>query len=80
LKGQIAALENELRESTYTIQQFNRDSIQLRNLLQESNSRVQKFKSAPPVVVIQDSGAFQFDSGSAALPQGLKKYISNPSC
>ena len=39
-------------------------------------SEIKRLKSAPPVVVIQDSGGFQFDSGSAILPNDLKKYIT----
>jgi hypothetical protein len=83
LKRQIAALENELGESTDTIRRLSKGSAQLRTLLQRSNSRVnilesevQRLKSAPPVVVIQDSGEYRFDSGSAQLPKGLKDYIT----
>lgn len=38
-------------------------------------SEVQRLKLAPPVVVIQDSGEYQFDSGSAVLPPKLRSYI-----
>ena len=39
------------------------------------NSEVNKLKSAPPVVVIENSGEYQFTSGSAELPLALKNYI-----
>lgn len=87
LQREIATLENELGESTSNVRQLNQASAQLRQLLLSSNeqsrsrvdvlqSEIKRLKSAPPVVVIQDSGGFQFDSGSAALPNNLKNYIS----
>jgi flagellar motor protein MotB len=87
LQREIASLENELGASTSDVQQLNRASEELRQLLLRSNERsrsqvdvlqseIKRLKSAPPVVVIQDSGGFQFDSGSAILPRDLKKYIT----
>jgi hypothetical protein len=87
LQREIATLENELGESTTDVSQLNRASAELRQLLlnssEQSRSRVdilqleiKRLKSAPPVVVIQDSGGFQFDSGSAILPNDLKNYIT----
>jgi hypothetical protein len=87
LQREIASLENELGASTSDVQQLNRASAELRQLLLSSNERsssqvdvlqseIKRLKSAPPVVVIQDSGGFQFDSGSAILPSDLKKYIT----
>jgi hypothetical protein len=87
LQREIATLENELGESTADVRQLNRASAELRQLLLNSNeqsrnrvdilqSEIKRLKSAPPVVVIQDSGGFQFDSGSAILPDDLKKYIT----
>jgi hypothetical protein len=40
-------------------------------------SEVKSLKSAPPIVIIQDSGAYQFESGSAGLPRELKDYVTN---
>jgi flagellar motor protein MotB len=84
LKRQIATLENELGESVDEIRQLRRGSSELARSLQQSNRRgdllaleVERLKSAPPVVVIQDSGEYQFASGSAELPQGLKDYLLN---
>lgn len=87
LQREIASLENELGASTADVEQLNRASSELRQLLLSSNeqsrsqvdvlqSEIKRLKSAPPVVVIQDSGGFQFDSGSAILPKDLKKYIT----
>jgi outer membrane protein OmpA-like peptidoglycan-associated protein len=87
LQREIASLENELGASAADVQQLNRASAELRQLLLSSNERsrsqvdvlqseIKRLKSAPPVVVIQDSGGFQFDSGSAILPSDLKKYIT----
>lgn len=87
LQREIASLENELGVSASDVQQLNRASEELRQLLLRSNERsrsqvdvlqseIKRLKSAPPVVVIQDSGGFQFDSGSAILSRDLKKYIT----
>ena len=87
LQREIATLENELGESTSSVRQLNKASAELRQLLLSSNeqsrsrvdilqSEIKRLKSAPPVVVIQDSGGYQFNSGSASLPKELKKYIT----
>ena len=87
LQREIATLENELGESTSDVRQLNKASADLRQLLLRSNERsqsqvdvlqseIRRLKSAPPVVVIQDSGGFQFESGSASLPTNLKNYIT----
>lgn len=87
LQREIATLENELGESTSTVRQLNRASAELQKLLLSSNeqsrsrvdilqSEIKRLKSAPPVVVIQDSGGYQFDSGSANLPKDLRTYIT----
>ena len=87
LQREIATLENELGESTSSVRQLKKASSDLRKLLLSSNeqsrgridilqSEIKRLKSAPPVVVIQDSGGFQFESGSASLPRELKSYIT----
>ncbi|MDJ0650376.1 MAG: flagellar motor protein [Xenococcaceae cyanobacterium MO_188.B19] len=84
-------LKSELGQSIDDLNQFKKGALALQNQLQLSNNQLQlsnsqindleienkKLKSAPPVVVIQDSGEYRFASGSAALPSQLKKYISN---
>lgn len=87
LQREIATLENELGESTSNVRQLKKTSSDLQRLLLSSNqqsrsqidilqSEIRRLKSAPPVVVIQDSGGYQFDSGSASLPEELKDYIT----
>ncbi|HEY9769920.1 MAG TPA: hypothetical protein V6C71_15735 [Coleofasciculaceae cyanobacterium] len=87
LQREIATLENELGESTSNVRQLKKTSSDLERLLLSSNeqsrgrinilqSEIKRLKSAPPVVVIQDSGGYQFDSGSANLPTELKSYIT----
>lgn len=91
LKRKLAVINGKLGESIDTVRRLEKSSSELQNLLQRSNSKVkilnsqvnvlelenQQLKSAPPVVVIQDSGEYRFASGSASLPNGLKNYISN---
>ncbi len=83
----IRQLENKLGESADSIRQLRESSSQLQVLLRrsqrQSSSKITKLeteiknlKSAPPVVVIQDSGEYQFASGSAGLPRELKNYIT----
>ena len=87
LQREIATLENELGESTSNVRKLKKTSSDLQRLLLSSNeqsrsridilqSEIRRLKSAPPVVVIQDSGEYQFDSGSASLPEELKAYIT----
>lgn len=40
-------------------------------------TEIERLKSAPPVVLIQDSGEYQFNSGSAELPSELRQYIKS---
>ena len=87
LQRELATLENELGESTSNVRQLKKTSADLQRLLLSSNqqsrsridilqSEIRRLKSAPPVVVIQDSGGYQFESGSASLPEELKDYIT----
>jgi len=81
-EDQVKALENELQQRTNQVEQLEGLAVRLQEQLQENNneltklgSEVQRLKLAPPVVVIQDSGDYQFGSGSAELPQQLRDYI-----
>lgn len=87
LQRELATLENEFGESTANVRQLKKTSSDLQRLLLSSNeqsrgridilqSEIKRLKSAPPVVVIQDSGEYQFESGSASLPRELKGYIT----
>ena len=82
LERQVAALENESRQRKNRARQLERQFANLRDQLQQRSSKVsrlesevKRLKSAPPVVVIQDSGEYQFNSGSAELPDELRNYI-----
>ncbi len=76
-RNQIIANRNN------TINELRKTSSNLQALLQSSDERMEiveaenrRLKSAPPVVVIQDSGEYQFASGSATLPVELRSYIA----
>lgn len=86
LEAEISDLENKLGESADSVRQLRESSSQLQLLLRRSQrqsssaitkleTEIKRLKSAPPVVVIQDSGEYQFASGSAVLPKELKSYI-----
>lgn len=87
LQRELATLENEFGESTSNVRKLKKTSADLQRLLLSSNERsrsridilqseIKRLKSAPPVVVIQDSGEYRFASGSASLPRELKGYIT----
>jgi outer membrane protein OmpA-like peptidoglycan-associated protein len=90
LQREIALLEEETLANNQTINRLRQNSVNLNSLstnlqtlLEDSNSKlniaqseIRRLKSAPPVVVIQDSGAYQFASGSATLPEELENYIA----
>ncbi len=83
LERQVAALEMESWQRKNRARQLERQFANLRNQLQQRSnqvsrleSEVKRLKSAPPVVVIQDSGEYQFNSGSAELPDELRNYIT----
>lgn len=41
----------------------------------ELTSEIERLKNAPPVLIIQNSGQYQFASGQATLPDALRSYI-----
>lgn len=42
-----------------------------------TNQAEEEPESTPPVLLIQDTGDFKFDSGAADIPLGLQQYIRN---
>lgn len=90
LQREIVSLEEEINAKNTTVERLRQNSINLNSLstnlqtlLEQSNSQLtiaeaelKRLKSAPPVVVIQDSGEYQFASGSATLPTELTNYIT----
>jgi outer membrane protein OmpA-like peptidoglycan-associated protein len=43
----------------------------------ELTAEIERLKNAPPVLIIQNSGEYQFASGQATLPPALRSYIWN---
>ncbi|MGK7937610.1 MAG: flagellar motor protein [Xenococcaceae cyanobacterium] len=83
LKQGSSRLQLLLNRNKRLLRQSNSRVNLLETQIQQSNSQVnilesevERLKSAPPVVVIQDSGEYQFSSGSAELPAGLESYIT----
>jgi flagellar motor protein MotB len=84
-QDQIRFFNNEIRqlEATATQQrqraenaerQVRNFAAQARTLQTQLDEETQRPK-APPIIVIQDTGSYQFQSGSAALPESLTRYI-----
>ena len=79
----ITQRNNIITQRNNTINELTRTSSNLQALLKSTDDRMEiieeenrRLKSAPPVVVIQDSGEYQFASGSASLPLELQSYIT----
>ncbi len=82
---QIRFFSNEIRQLEATaIQQRQRAENaerQVRNFavqaqkLQTQLDEETRRPKAPPIIVIQETGTYQFQSGSAALPEPLTRYI-----
>jgi outer membrane protein OmpA-like peptidoglycan-associated protein len=82
---QIRVLNNEIAQLEASVTQqrqraenaenqvltFARERQELQTQLEEETKR----PKAPPIIVIQDTGSYQFQSGSAALPDALGSYI-----
>ncbi len=84
LEKSSSELQNLLQRSNSKVKILNSEVNVLNSEVNVLNSEVnvlelenQQLKSAPPVVVIQDSGEYRFASGSATLPNKLKNYIAN---
>ena len=76
LQQQLALRSSEIGELSSQNQQLRNQLRRSRGLSSQLEQEIERLRLAPPVVVIQDSGEFQFDSGSAQLPGGLKRYIA----
>ncbi len=82
---QIRFFNNEIRqlEATATQQRQRAENAerQVRNFaaqartLQTQLEEESQRPKAPPIIVIQETGTYQFQSGSAALPESLNRYI-----
>lgn len=81
-KGEVRRLNrvtNELNQYAQSrneiIAELETQILQLENESTQLEDQIVKLKLAPPVLVIQDSGEYRFQSGSAQLPQQLSLYI-----
>lgn len=76
-EGQVNSLEDRLAQNRNEFDSLEQ-KLQQNNLqVSDLKTQVKRLKSAPPVVVIQGSGQYQFQSGSATLPPSLAKFIAN---
>ncbi|KOR38379.1 MULTISPECIES: hypothetical protein [Planktothricoides] len=84
-QAQIRFFNNEIRqlEASVTQQRQRAENAerqvrnfadQARTLQTQLDEETQRPK-APPIIVIQETGSYQFQSGSAALPEPLTRYI-----
>ncbi|ELR98186.1 hypothetical protein [Gloeocapsa sp. PCC 73106] len=83
LEKQVSLLGDELQRKNSQLQRSQRQANRLQRELEQTNEEAEdlaveiaNLKLAPPVVVIQNSGDFQFDSGSAQMPEKLRRYIN----
>lgn len=79
---QVLALQRELRDKNRELQisqrqvnQFKQQTEELNTEITDLNTEIETLKLAPPVVVIENSGDLQFDSGSAQISKNLRNYI-----
>ncbi len=70
LKGEI----DNLRGENDNLRRENNNLRRKNNQLAEKN---ESLKSALPIIIDEKSGNYQFETGSAELPEELGKYLSN---
>jgi flagellar motor protein MotB len=75
VERKVLALERELRLKNLELNRSQRQLKQKNDQIADLTTQVNNLKLAPPVVVIENSGDFQFDSGSAELSPKLRNYI-----
>jgi outer membrane protein OmpA-like peptidoglycan-associated protein len=73
----VSVLKNQLAAKDALAEKLKTQVGELLAQVSSLTSEVDQLKSAPPVVVIENSGEYQFTSGSADLPPTLKDYIKN---
>ena len=76
-EGQVNSLEDRLAQNRNEFDSLEQKLQQSNLQVSDLKTEVKRLKSAPPVVVIQGSGHYQFQSGSATLPPSLAKFIAN---
>ncbi len=75
IEAQVLDLQRELRAKNRELENAERRANQLNRQISSLNTKIETLLLAPPVVVIENSGDFQFDSGSARLSNALREYI-----
>lgn len=73
LEGTVSSLEQDNQRLTAQNQGLASQNQSLQVSLEEE----QKTPKAPPIIVIQDTGEYEFQSGSAQLPNALGTYVRN---
>lgn len=82
---QIRFFNNEIRQLEASVTQQRQRAENAERQVRNFAAQAQKLQTqleaetqrpkAPPIIVIQETGAYQFQSGSAALPESLNRYI-----
>lgn len=83
LEQELSLLGNELRRKNSELRRSENQANILERELERNSEEIEALEetieilqSAPPVVIIENSGEFQFESGSAEIPEKLKTYIN----
>lgn len=83
LEEELSLLGDELKQKNSELRRSEREANVLERELERNSEKIEDLEaeiailqSAPPVVIIENSGDFQFQSGSAEIPFKLKSYIN----
>lgn len=71
LEASVTQQRQRAENAERQVRNFAAQAQKLQTQLEEETQR----PKAPPIIVIQDTGSYQFQSGSAALPESLNRYI-----
>lgn len=71
LEASVTQQRQRAENAERQVRNFAAQAQKLQTQLEEESQR----PKAPPIIVIQDTGSYQFQSGSAALPESLNRYI-----
>ncbi len=78
LNNQIQQLEASVTQQTQRAENAEKQVLSFASQAQKLQTQLEqetKRPKAPPIIVIRDTGSYQFQSGSAALPDPLGSYI-----
>jgi outer membrane protein OmpA-like peptidoglycan-associated protein len=71
LEASVTQQRQRVENAERQVRNFAAQARTLQTQLDEETKR----PKAPPIIVIQETGTYQFQSGSAALPESLNRYI-----